>query len=139
MVLLRQHRSGAPRPDLGRLRDWREDIPGLGEEFLRRYADKFGVPEVSLSPDLVDRLAKADWPGNVRQLENMVARLVALSPGGAIPPSAFAEPGGARVSPQSLLEVEGEPTPEAPTPREQVEALERHLVARALAGGADPR
>src|SRR5438270_29677 len=62
------------------LREHREDIPALATEFARRYAERFGVEGVRLSPELVESLRAADWPGNVRQLENAIARLVALGP-----------------------------------------------------------
>ena len=72
------------------LRERREDIPALAHEFALRYAERFGTEEVRLAPALVERLAAADWPGNVRQLENVVARMVALSGGGELGPEAFA-------------------------------------------------
>src|SRR5205807_1948908 len=60
------------------LKEHTEDIPALAAEFAHRYADRFGMENVRLSPTLVEALRRADWPGNVRQLENTVARLVAL-------------------------------------------------------------
>jgi two-component system response regulator AtoC len=68
------------------LRDRRIDIPCLVEEFAARYARRFGVELVRLAPDLIGRLTALPWPGNVRQLENTVARLVAMSRGGHIDP-----------------------------------------------------
>ena len=67
-----------------------EDIPALAHEFALRYAERFGAEEVRLAPALVARLAAADWPGNVRQLENVVARMVAMSGGGELGPESFA-------------------------------------------------
>src|SRR5215470_16356548 len=54
------------------LRERREDIPALAEELVRRCAEKFGLDDLRLSPDLVARFVNADWPGNVRQLENTI-------------------------------------------------------------------
>src|SRR5262249_47219565 len=72
------------------LPDRKDDIPALAYEFARRYAEKFAVDRVRLSPSLVQRLERESWPGNVRQLENAIARLVALSsPGAEIGPEAF--------------------------------------------------
>jgi two-component system, NtrC family, response regulator AtoC len=116
------------------LRERRADIPALAEEFARRYGDKFGLKELRLAPELLTRLAGADWPGNVRQLENTIARLAALSLGGVIEAEAF-EPGPNRGNEPQAFDVG---TPEfGPSLREQVEAFERNLVARALesAGG----
>ncbi|MFL5271063.1 MAG: sigma-54-dependent transcriptional regulator, partial [Anaeromyxobacteraceae bacterium] len=66
------------------LREHREDVPALAREFTRRYGERFGLDEVRLSPALVERLRALDWPGNVRQLENAVARMVAMSGGGEL-------------------------------------------------------
>jgi two-component system response regulator AtoC len=107
------------------LAERREDIAALALEFTRRYAEKFGVDGVELAPDLVARLAQRPWPGNVRQLENTVARLVALSTGGVIPVHALDEP--ANIQPDAGTAERG------PSLREQVEAFERNLIARALA------
>ena len=104
------------------LHEHREDIPPLTVEFARRYADRFGMDNVRLAPALIEALQRADWPGNVRQLENAVARMVALGNPGEIGVQAFAveavEPG---LPPDGTL-----------TLREQVEALERSVIARTL-------
>jgi two-component system response regulator AtoC len=111
------------------LRERRSDIPALAEEFARRYKDKFGFERLQLSPGLVQRLANADWPGNVRQLENTIARLAVLSTGGVLEADAF-EPRGSGAAPTVAIDVG---TPElGPSLREQVEAFERSLVTRAL-------
>jgi DNA-binding NtrC family response regulator len=113
------------------LRERRGDIPALAEEFARRYKEKFGLERFELSSGLVQRLAAADWPGNVRQLENTIARLAALSPGGVLEADAF-QPRGSGSTPPVAVDAG---TPElGPSLREQVEAFERNLVARALEG-----
>src|SRR5437868_9684886 len=68
------------------LNEHREDIPPLTAAFVRRYAERFGMEGARLSPALIEALQRAEWPGNVRQLENTVARLVALSSGGEVGP-----------------------------------------------------
>jgi two-component system response regulator AtoC len=124
------------------LRDRKDDIPALAEEFARRYGDKFGLGAIGLEPALVDALAKADWPGNVRQLENTIARLAALSTGGIIGLADYQSAvGDAPVAsgsgplPAAEETVDDVPVPDArngPTLKEQVEAFERGLVARTL-------
>jgi two-component system response regulator AtoC len=99
----------------------REDIPTLAEEFARRYAQRFGIEGVKLSPELIDALRRADWPGNVRQLENAVARMVAMSSGGDIGADAFV--------PASAQEPAA---PVALTWKEQLDAFDRGLIAQAL-------
>src|SRR5262249_13494209 len=111
------------------LRDRRGDIPALAEEFARRYAEKFGLDELRLSEALVARLVQSDWPGNVRQLENTIARLAALSTGGVIDAIAL-EP--IAKQPAAPVDDVGNPL-DGPSLREQLEAFERNLITRALA------
>ena len=123
------------------LRDRKDDIPALAEEFARRYGDRFGLGTVALEPALVDALVRTDWPGNVRQLENTIARLAALSSGGVIGLADFraAEGGGAPaaagddVADDPAEPIDPPPAQGGPSLKEQVEAFERGLVARALA------
>ncbi|HSA24639.1 MAG TPA: sigma 54-interacting transcriptional regulator, partial [Myxococcota bacterium] len=61
-----------------------EDIPPLIDHFLRKHAERFGLGEVRLTPEVRDQLRRGVYPGNVRELEHRIERLVALSPGGDI-------------------------------------------------------
>jgi two-component system response regulator AtoC len=108
------------------LRERAGDIPALAEEMARRYGEKFGLPGVRLSPGLVARLAAMAWPGNVRQLENTVARLVALATGPEIDASALTGEGA------PAADANDDGGAEGPSLKEQVEAFERGLIARAL-------
>jgi two-component system response regulator AtoC len=118
------------------LRDRKDDIPALAEEFARRYGERFGLGNISLEPALVDALVRTDWPGNVRQLENTIARLAALSTGGEITLADLESATGFRSEPAPApVDDAAEPPPDArngPSLKEQVEAFERGLVARAL-------
>jgi two-component system, NtrC family, response regulator AtoC len=60
------------------LRDRRDDIPILVESFLSKYAAQFGRPRPSLSPRTVRILMEHSWPGNIRELENVVKKIIAL-------------------------------------------------------------
>ena len=64
------------------LRERREDIPLLVDHFLHKY----GRPNQSLTPAALRNLERYDWPGNVRQLENIIQRAVILSDGEKISP-----------------------------------------------------
>lgn len=64
------------------LRERREEIPLLVEHFLARYAAQTGRDGISFDPAAMELLKYYDWPGNARQLENEIYRLVALTPTG---------------------------------------------------------
>ena len=61
------------------LRDRREDIPLLAEFFLQRLARKYGLAKIKLSGEALATLQTHHWTGNVRELENTMARACALA------------------------------------------------------------
>ena len=66
------------------LADRREDIPELVAHFAARYAAEQRLPKPNFSPDAIAALQAYDWPGNVRQLRNVVERTIILAPGARI-------------------------------------------------------
>ena len=62
----------------------REDIPALVEHFVAHYAVERRVPTPEIAPDAMVALQSYDWPGNVRQLRNVVERTIILAPGDRI-------------------------------------------------------
>jgi len=60
------------------LRDRREEIPVLIDHFLKKYSVQYNRPHTSISDDLHRQMSSYGWPGNVRQLENMIKRMVVL-------------------------------------------------------------
>ena len=69
-------------PPLG---DRREDIPLLANHFLSKLGEKYGKPLNGFAPDALKALATAPWPGNVRQLHNVVEQVSALATTPLIP------------------------------------------------------
>jgi len=69
------------------LADRREDIPLLAAHFLKRICERYGKPVNAFSPDAMALLVNAAWPGNVRQLYNVVEQTVALCTTQIIPPT----------------------------------------------------
>jgi formate hydrogenlyase transcriptional activator len=67
--------------DLPPLRDRRLDIPKLALFFLKRFSQKFGKRIDTLSQATMDLLAGYRWPGNIRELQNVIERAVVLSHG----------------------------------------------------------
>ncbi|MDQ3821520.1 MAG: sigma-54 dependent transcriptional regulator, partial [Acidobacteriota bacterium] len=63
------------------LRNRREDIPLLAAHFAAKTAEKYGRTPPELDAALLESLLEHDWPGNVRELENLMERLVVLTPG----------------------------------------------------------
>ncbi|OYY79169.1 MAG: sigma-54-dependent Fis family transcriptional regulator [Sphingomonas sp. 28-62-20] len=66
------------------LSERREDIPALVEHFVAHYAAQRRVPTPEVAPDAMVALQSYEWPGNVRQLRNVVERTVILAPGDRI-------------------------------------------------------
>ena len=62
-----------------------EDVPLLAEHFLKRLAPRYNRENAAFSPEALELLVKAKWPGNVRQLYNVVEQSVALCPTEIIP------------------------------------------------------
>jgi DNA-binding NtrC family response regulator len=122
------------------LRERRTDIPLLAEHFLRIHAVRFRKPVTQLSPDALEALVNYAWPGNIRELENVVERCVLLSDGDTIrlrdlaPEVRAAAPGAAGGD-------EDEDGDESATGagglkeqvREATVRLEREMIVRALA------
>lgn len=90
--LAAEARAGRFRPDLYHrlavvclelppLRERREDIPLLSAHILAEFASAHDVPPPSVSPAAMDLLCQYDWPGNIRELRNVLQRAISLSPG----------------------------------------------------------
>lgn len=58
-----------------KLNERREDIPALVKHFLNVYGEKFGILR-KIDEDAISHLTKLDWPGNIRELENFIQRLM---------------------------------------------------------------
>ena len=71
--------------NLPALADRREDIPLLATHFLRKLAERYRKSVPSLAPEAMALLVSADWPGNVRQLLNLLEQAVALTTTSVIP------------------------------------------------------
>ncbi|HET8612537.1 MAG TPA: sigma-54 dependent transcriptional regulator [Sphingomonas sp.] len=66
------------------LSERREDIPALVQHFVARYAAERRVPTPEVTPEAIAALQAYDWPGNVRQLRNIVERTIIMAPGDRI-------------------------------------------------------
>jgi DNA-binding NtrC family response regulator len=66
------------------LRERREEIPILTDYFLKKYCVQYNKAPVSISSELASQFMTYDWPGNIRQLENLIKRMVVLGSESAI-------------------------------------------------------
>jgi two-component system response regulator AtoC len=119
------------------LRERREDIPLLAEHFIAKFNERLKKQIVSISPEAVAELVGYNWPGNIRELENLMERTILFCEGPEIgvsdlPPEIV----GAAPTPASAAAGEGEPRPAAGSLKEAVRAeterVERELIQRAL-------
>ena len=108
------------------LRERRGDIPELIETLFKRAKDRHGLTEVRLSPAVYQRLISYRWPGNVRQLENVLERLLVLSSSDLITVDELPEELLLAPSNTALL------WPDLPEEGISLEAIERDLISRAL-------
>ncbi|MCB1960496.1 MAG: sigma 54-interacting transcriptional regulator [Rhodocyclaceae bacterium] len=79
------YRLNVVRLSLPALDARREDIPLLARHFMRTLAEKYGKTIHGFAPDALEMLATAQWPGNVRQLYNVVEQVCALTTAPRVP------------------------------------------------------
>ena len=119
------------------LRDRKGDIPLLAREFARKYSERYGLGYVvQLSPELVDHLERQAWPGNVRQLENTIARCIALATTKIVGLEALDVPHDRGDAGDAGDAGDGPPPNAGPSFREQVDAFERNLITQAIRASA---
>jgi two-component system response regulator AtoC len=113
------------------LRERREDIPLLVEHFRQKYNARLKKNVTSVEEDALAALGAYAWPGNIRELENVLERTILFVEGSIVraadlPPSlrtsASAPPSTERLAPGPLKEIV----------KEQVQAIERDLIMRGL-------
>jgi two-component system response regulator PilR (NtrC family) len=71
------------------LRERRDDIPALATHFLKKYSDRMNKAIGGISVEAMEVLKKYEYPGNVRELENIIERTVALEGGATILPESL--------------------------------------------------
>ncbi len=69
------------------LRDRTEDVPLLVEHFLEYFAAEYGQQPKKITPEAIRILQKFSWPGNIRELKNVLERIVIMTPSATITPA----------------------------------------------------
>ena len=118
------------------LRERREDIPLLAEHFLIKYSEQMNKQIAGIAHEALELLVQHDWPGNIRELENVVERAVALESTPAILPDSL--PANVRGDSPRPPSAPVEALPESGFDLEaHVKEIERGYIAEALkrAGG----
>jgi DNA-binding NtrC family response regulator len=108
------------------LRERKEDVPELVEHLFQRAKARHGIADVQLAPSVMPHLVAYRWPGNIRELENVVERLLVLSPHQSI---------GEDDLPEEIRHVLPNASAfwvELPDEGISLEAVERELIVRAL-------
>ena len=139
------------------LRDRREDIPLLVEHFIAKFNDRLKKQILEIMPEAVERLVSYNWPGNIRELENLMERTMLFCEGPLIrlsdlpsevtvglaglavapwsPPAAATAAGGARGSQPGMPAEEAAglaPSSLKEAVRAETERVERELIQKAL-------
>ena len=116
------YRLSAFSVELPPLRSCPEDVCFLIDRLMEKIPQKYGVPPRSLSGEAFGKLLAYNWPGNIRELENVIERAVILTTDGLIRPDLLPP---AMQAPCALCSLRG-------TLPDALEQLERQLITEAL-------
>jgi two-component system response regulator PilR (NtrC family) len=120
------------------LRDRKEDIPILTKHFIEKYSREFGKEIITISAYALELLMQYPFPGNVRELQNIIERSVALETSNIILPENL-------ILSKEIREEEGKAIPDLPDDglnlNDQLAIFEKELIEKALkkAGGSKSR
>ncbi len=124
------------------LRERKEDVSLLAEHFLKKYNERLGKVVNSISTDAMNILKKYDYPGNVRELENIIERTVALEAGASILPESLPPFVKTTSGSRQMVSSEGiEITEEGIDLEKVLGQIEKELIIKAIhaAGGVKKR
>jgi two-component system response regulator HydG len=109
------------------LRERKEDVPLLIEHFLKIYNEKNGRNLQGFHPRALDALMRYSWPGNIRELENVVERAVILTRDDYVPYSELPEPIREALDDPLSREIR-----EGITPGMTIREMEKELIIKTL-------
>ncbi len=114
------------------LRERREDVPVLANFFLKKFNERLNKQIAAISQEAMEVLKKYDYPGNVRELENIIERTVALEGGATILPESLPPfvmtPSGRKMASSHEIEI----TEDGIQLEKVLEQIEKELLIKAL-------
>jgi two-component system NtrC family response regulator len=116
------YRLNIVRIEVPPLRERKEDIPLLLDFFLKKFNERHRREVRGFAREARDSLIKYDYPGNVRELENIVERAIVLTRGDYITRDDLSALGGAK----------DQPAPDAAGMKQMVESMEKRMITEAL-------
>jgi two-component system, NtrC family, response regulator AtoC len=116
------------RLNLPPLRQRREDIPMLAEFFLRQFQTQFSIKADPFPREILDYLQNLQWPGNIRELSNVVARYVLIGPDAIASPDHAAR----KSNPRFAIEQDGRNVTLKRMAKDAVKEVERNVILEAL-------
>jgi two-component system, NtrC family, response regulator AtoC len=111
-----------------RLRERREDIPVLAEYFRTHYQEQFAKESQPLGSEMLDYLQNLNWPGNIRELSNGIARYVLIGPEAVI----VQEPSQKHVAPPQFNSGQAGAVPLKSVAKEAIREMERNVILETL-------
>lgn len=120
------YRINVVRLRLPQLRERREDIPALVEYFRKLYVQQFGRDAEPLGPEMIGYLQHQQWPGNIRELSNTVARYVLIGPESLVPAETRVRRGGVRAG------EDANPLPLKRVAKDAIREMERNVILDTL-------
>ncbi len=114
------------------LRDRVEDIAALAEFFAAKHSEATARKILGLSASLIEKLTHYEFPGNIRELENEIRRLVVLTSDGEYLTTRHLSPNVLAATQRRPAALQNGFAPSSGTLKDQVESLERHLVQSTL-------
>jgi transcriptional regulator with PAS, ATPase and Fis domain len=116
---------------LPRLYERPEDIPKLARYFVEKYAEKLKKPVPGFSPEALELLMQFPWPGNIRQLENVIERVMVIHDDGVIAPDQLPEE-ILEFEEERFLQSEANPNSLKDAVRVATRQIERKIIEEAL-------
>jgi two-component system response regulator HupR/HoxA len=114
------------------LRDRSDDIPILAEFFAAKHSDAMGRKVLGISAAVLEKLASFDFPGNVRELENEIRRMVSLTDDGEYLTTKHMSPAILAAPPRQRLSAKGGYVLQGATLKDKVECLEKQVLSEVL-------